>query len=192
MEVTWRALTLWVRLASSSRTCQSASTDSQAGEKRPGPYCRITGCTGAPARNAPDLNGSKPSPFVVVPCHVPRKPYSLVMDCLNTKADNPVHVVGGTALRDLQAIMEDAEHVCASQAHAPALGVTSGKSSSGRVVGGSSPAAAISMRSFTCPATPCKPESALQRRKDLKYPQLGQLAKHSHKKANAVPLQGPS
>lgn len=46
------------------------------------------------------------------------------------------------------------------QVHPTEKGLTSGKSSSGRVVGGSCPAAAISMRSFTCPATPCTPEYA--------------------------------
>lgn len=30
-------------------------------------YLNITGCTGAPDRNAPDLNGRRKSPFVVVP-----------------------------------------------------------------------------------------------------------------------------
>ena len=31
-------------------------------------YFKTMGCTGQPARKAPDLNGSRNCPFVVVPC----------------------------------------------------------------------------------------------------------------------------
>lgn len=66
--LTCRAVTEWTGLASMRNTCQKAVTLSQAGDTVSGPYFRITGCTGAPARNAPVLNGNMYFPFVVVPC----------------------------------------------------------------------------------------------------------------------------
>lgn len=51
-------------------TCQKASMLSQEGETLPVLYLIIHGCTGTPARNAPDLNGSSSFPLVVVPCRL--------------------------------------------------------------------------------------------------------------------------
>ena len=50
------------------KMCHSAPTLSQAGDTLSGPYLMITGCTGAPARKAPVLNGRMHFPFDVVPC----------------------------------------------------------------------------------------------------------------------------
>ena len=56
------------RLASIRVTCQIAEMLSQAGCTVWQVYWITCGCTGTPAKKAPDLKGSRQCPFVVVPC----------------------------------------------------------------------------------------------------------------------------
>lgn len=85
--ITCLAVTEWKGLASSRNTCQRAVTLSQAGDTLSGPYFNITGCTGAPARKAPVLNGSRHLPFEVVPCKRRRVPQRQLGPHLLTKLD---------------------------------------------------------------------------------------------------------
>ena len=62
------AVTECVGLASSRSACHTKLMLSQAALTRSAPYSSTTGRTGAPARNAPVLNGSRHLPLVVVPC----------------------------------------------------------------------------------------------------------------------------
>ena len=150
-------MTECVGLASSRTACHTKLMLSQAALTRSAPYSSTTGRTGAPARNAPVLNGSRHLPLVVVPCATILT--NFMVSCL------PL-VLGERLCEQLRCVVK-AGCACARSVHVqqmagPLLKAmrwscfrTSGKSSRGRRLGSGPVRAASSMRSFTWPETPC-------------------------------------
>ena len=150
---TWLQVTLCRRLASRRPTWRTADMLSHEGCMLRGVYRMTTGCTGAPARKAPVLKGSRQCPFVVVPC----VPYMFLAIRSGHGADSLFSSKRSFAAPQLHrqgTVLSSIQH-----GHAPPAetrpGATSGKSSNGRMSFLASPFATDSTRFFTCKAAPC-------------------------------------